>query len=258
MDKVQSYWNSQPCNINHSSIKDFNKEYFDEVEKKKYLVEFHIPKFAQFQKWRNKKMLEIGCGIGTDATNFARNGADYHGIELSDRSLEITKKRFNVFGLEGKFANINAEDSIEMSKFREFDLVYSFGVIHHSETPSKIIKNVYDILKPGGTFKLMLYATNSWKKFKIDGGLDQYEAQKGCPIAYTYTKNEVRTLLKDFEIISIEQEHIFPYKIEEYKKNMYVKEDYFEAMSPELFNILEKNLGWHLCITCKKNTIYNE
>ena len=252
MELVKEYWNNQPCNINHSDINEYNKKYFDEVEKRKYFVESHIPLFAQFSQWKNKKVLEIGCGIGTDAVNFTRNGCIYTGIELSDSSLDITKKRFEIYNLTGTFDIVNAESSEEMSKFRDFDLVYSFGVIHHTEHPHKIVKNVYDTLKPGGMFKLMLYATNSWKKIKIDEGLDQYEAQSKCPIAYTYTQDEIKELLKDFQIISIEQKHIFPYKIPQYKKYIYEKEDYFNCMPTELFNALESKLGWHLCITCTK------
>ena len=86
----------------------------------------------------------------------------------------------------------------------------------------------------------------------IDSGLDQYEAQSNCPVAFTYTNDQIYTMLSSFRNIRIRQEHIFPYKIPEYKKNEYIKEDYFQSMPPELFSCLNKNLGWHLCITCTK------
>jgi len=103
MNTIQSYWNRQPCNIKHSNKEFLSKEYFDEVEHRKYFVEDHIPHFADFASWKGKRVLEIGCGIGTDAVNFARNGAIYTGIELSDVSLDIAKKRFEVYGLSGNF-----------------------------------------------------------------------------------------------------------------------------------------------------------
>ena len=85
----------------------------------------------------------------------------------------------------------------------------------------------------------------------IESGLDQPEAQYGCPIVNTYTKNQVVDLLEGYDIISIEQDHIFPYQIEPYKEGKYVKQPWFESMPPEMFRTLEKNLGWHLLITAK-------
>jgi len=251
IENVKDYWNNQPCNVKHSSREINTKEYFEEVIKKRYFVEPHIIKFMDLEKWKGKKVLEIGCGIGSDAYMFASNGADYTGIELSDKTLEISKKRFEIFGLSGNFYNMNAED---LSKFDDdtFDLIYSFGVIHHTVNPDKIINEVRRVLKPGGTFKLMLYATNSWKKIMIDVGLDQYEAQPNTPIAYTYTNEEVNNLLSEFTNINIEQTHIFPYKIPEYKNNTYVKEAWFENMPDVMYDALKTKLGWHLCISCNK------
>ena len=70
IEEVRDFWNRRPCNIRHSPKPVGTKEYFDEVEARKYFVEPHIPEFAQFQRWRGKKVLEIGCGIGTDSINF--------------------------------------------------------------------------------------------------------------------------------------------------------------------------------------------
>jgi len=252
INTIKEYWNNCPCNLNHSTKELASKEYFEEVERKKHFVEPHILDFANFSLWKNKKVLEIGCGIGTAATNFIKNGADYTGLELSDKSLELTKKRLSVYELIGHLYNINAEDNIDFLGLNSFDLVYSFGVIHHSPSPEKIVKNAYNLLKPGGTLKIMVYAENSWKKILIDKEQEQYEAQNGCPLAYTYTNNQIYDLLKDYKNIQIKQTHIFPYKIEEYKKGIYIKEDWFEAMPQHMFNILEEKLGWHLCVTCNK------
>jgi SAM-dependent methyltransferase len=253
MEQVINYWNRQPCNIKHSSCEVGTREYFEEVEKRKYFVESHIPNFAEFSKWNGKKVLEIGCGIGTDAVNFAKHGADYTGIELSDVSLDITRKRFDLFGLKGSFYNIDAQDMDALSRVgADFDLIYSFGVIHHSPDPQKIIDNCFQLLKPDGTFKIMMYAEQSWKKIMIDSCLDQYEAQSNCPIAFTYTNDHIRTMLQQFRNVQIQQTHIFPYKISEYKQYKYVKEEWFECMPQDIFRALEQKLGWHLCITCQK------
>ncbi len=134
----------------------------------------------------------------------------------------------------------------------DFDLIYSFGVIHHSPDPQKIIDNCFQLLKPDGTFKIMMYAEQSWKKIMIDCGLDQYEAQSNCPIAFTYTNDHIRTMLRQFRNVQIQQTHIFPYKISEYKQYKYVKEEWFECMPEDIFRALEQKLGWHLCITCQK------
>tara|TARA_B100000787_G_scaffold108737_1_gene80871 strand:+ start:1626 stop:2411 length:786 start_codon:yes stop_codon:yes gene_type:complete len=252
IDDIKQYWNNRPCNLNHSKLQRGTCEYFDEVENKKHFVEPHIIDFADFNNCKGLKVLEIGCGIGTAAVNFIRNGAKYTGIELSDESLKITKERLKVYNLSGELYNINAEEDISFLGLDTFDLIYSFGVIHHSPNPHKIVENIYKLLKPNGIFKLMLYAENSWKKMLIDKEQEQYEAQNGCPLAYTYTNEQVYNLLKDFKDININQTHIFPYKIKPYKDNIYEKEDWFKVMPDYMFKILEGKLGWHLCITCNK------
>src|ERR1017187_963444 len=109
--KVSDYWNARPCNIRHSSQPVGTREYFDEVEARKYMVEPHIPGFAEFEKWREKRVLEIGCGIGTDTINFARHGARVTSVDLSEKSLELARQRARVYGLQdqGPFYRGHAE-----------------------------------------------------------------------------------------------------------------------------------------------------
>ena len=132
-----------------------------------------------------------------------------------------------------------------------YDLIYSFGVIHHSPYPRKIISEIKKYMNGSSVLKIMLYAKNSWKSYMIDAGFDQPEAQYGCPIANTYTEEEVVDLLDGFDIISITQNHIFPYQIEPYKKGKFIKQPWFETMPDEIFNVLKRKLGWHLLITAK-------
>jgi len=249
---VKDYWNRRPCNIRHSRKELGTKEYFDEVESRKYFVEPHIPGFADFGRWAGRNVLEVGCGLGTDAVNFARAGAKYTGIDLSEESLNLARTRFDVFGLNGKFQICNAEQLSHELPGRNFDLAYSFGVIHHTPNPRAAFEQIAKVIKPSGTLKCMLYAKNSWKNAMINAGLDQPEAQNGCPIAFTYTKEEIKNLLDGlFEVTEVRQAHIFPYIIETYVKYEYELQPWFKAMPKEVFDALENQFGWHILITAK-------
>jgi SAM-dependent methyltransferase len=249
---VIDYWNKRPCNINHSPLPVGTVEYFNEVEVRKYFVEPHIPEFANFTAWKDKRVLEIGLGIGTDAVNFMRNGADYTGIEISDESLNIAVKRFECFGLNGHFYLGNVENLLNLNLQGTFDLVYSFGVLHHTPSIEKSIEQIRNLCGPESTFKFMVYAKNSWKNALIEAGLEQPEAQSGCPIANTYTKNEISDICRrnGFEVKKIVQAHIFPYEIAPYKNYEYKKLPWFETMPDDVFEALENSLGWHLLVDC--------
>ncbi|CAF3006400.1 unnamed protein product, partial [Rotaria sp. Silwood2] len=218
--------------------------------------------FADFPKWRGKRVLEIGCGIGTDAINFVRAGAIYTGLELSKVSLDVTKKRFAVYNLqpeallEGNAEELDKIFPIMNDTSKQFDLIYSFGVLHHTPQPRRVIEKIVklNLLKERtGELRIMVYAARSWKAAMIEAGLDQPEAQNGCPIAYTYTNELVQKLMGDlFNVKSIEQDHIFPYVVEKYKNYEYEVQPYFKAMPSNMFKSLEKTLGWHLLVIAQR------
>ncbi len=257
LSKVKRYWNKQPCNIKFSSKKKLSKEYFKDITKKKYFVEKHIPSFAEFKKYKNKKVLEIGCGIGTDAVEFIKHGAIYTGIDYSDESIKIAKKRIEVLNLNNKNPNIfvdNAEQLKLVKKLNiKFDLIYSFGVIHHTPNMMNCFKSIYKIANKKTIIKIMLYAENSYKNMLISSSPYRYEAQKGCPVVYKINEIELKKFIKNkFKIIDIKQDFIFPYKIKPYKKNKYIKIDHFKNMPKKIFKTLEKNIGEHMLIQLKK------
>ena len=253
IETVQAYWDARPCNIRHSPKPRGTKEYFDEVEKRKYFVEPHIPSFAQFDKWKGKKVLEVGCGIGTDTINFARAGASVTAVDLSDDSLSLARERAKVFGLDQqiRFYQGNAEELGTVVPIESFDLVYSFGVIHHTPNPSNAIAQLRRYMTASSELRLMLYAKNSWKNIMIEMGLDQPEAQSGCPVAFTYTEDELKDLLQGFTVLELKQDHIFPFVVEKYVKYEYEIVPWFASMPKNMFAALEKKLGWHMLVTAR-------
>ena len=159
IERVREFWDRRPCNIRHSLKPIGTREYFDEVEARKYYVEPHIHPFADFERWRGKKVLEIGCGIGTDTINFARHGAWVTAIDLSGKSLEIASQRAAVFGVEDhiRFHEGHAEDLSKFVPVEAYDLVYSFGVIHHTPNPERVLNELRLYTRPGSTVKIMVY-----------------------------------------------------------------------------------------------------
>jgi len=263
---VRRYWDARPCNIRHSPRPVGSPEYFDEVEARKYRVEPHIPGFADFARWQGKRVLEVGCGIGTDSINFARAGAELTSVDLSPESLAVAAQRAEVMGVADRirFLEANAEELATTLAGERFDLVYSFGVVHHTPHPDVALRQMRPLLAPGGTLKLMVYHRRSWKVFWILAIQERgrfwraeelvskhAEAQTGCPIAFTYTRREARELVEQagFEVRSIAVDHIFPYVIGDYVEYRYVWAPYFRWLPERWFRALERRFGWHLLVT---------
>jgi SAM-dependent methyltransferase len=263
--EVKQYWDRRPCNIRHSRKPIGTREYFQEVENRKYFVEPHIPAFAEFERWRRKEVLEIGCGIGTDSVNFARNGAILTIVELSSESLAITKRRLELEGLQATLINGNAEELDQLlAPGQKFDLIYSFGVIHHTPHPERVVHAIGPRLNPNGELRLMVYARYSWKVLWIYARyawrepwnwrklVAKYsEAEIGSPVSYIYSRREAKVLLRGYEVVSVTKDHIFPYRIPDYVRYRYVKNWYFRWMPTSWFRWLERRLGWHLLIVAR-------
>jgi ubiquinone/menaquinone biosynthesis C-methylase UbiE len=259
IDDVREYWNRRPCNLRHSTSEVGTRRYFDEVEARKYFVEPHIPEFAEFSRWKGKKVLEIGCGLGTDSINFARAGADLTVIDLSSESLALCKKRFAEYGLTARFYQGSAEHLDEIIPVEQYDLVYSFGVIHHTPNPDRVIEKIKRFMGPQSELRVMVYSKWCWKTLWIvacygKGAFwkaeqlvaEHSEAQTGCPVTFTYSFADIRErFLKDFSVRKIYKDHIFPYRIEKYVNYEYERAWYFRWMPASWFRRFERAFGWH-------------
>lgn len=252
--RIIEYWNAQPCNIGHSPKPVGSAEYFEEVTAKRYRAEPHILDFAGFHQWRGRRVLEIGCGIATDGEQFARHGAHYVGIDISDASLDLARERFKVLQLPGEFHRGSVTDIAFLRSLGEFDLVYSYGVLHHFPGMREHILHISQILEPDGEFRFMVYAKNSWKYAMIQKGLDQFEAQSDCPYAEAFTKQEIQQVLEGvFRIERIRQDHCFMYNVPAYKQGRFELEPWFAAMSEVMRDAVREYLGWHLLVKARKH-----
>lgn len=157
---VREFWNAHPCQSDLSAQAD-RRKYFEEITRNRFGVrEWHVPAIAQFTAFAGKDVLEVGCSIATDGLEFARSGARYVGLDLAPVAIEIAKERFAVFNVPGKFVVANAEERIPFPD-ASFDHIYSFGVIHHSPKTEAIISEMYRVLRPGGSFTIMIYNKSS-------------------------------------------------------------------------------------------------
>ncbi len=147
-----------------------------------------------------------------------------------------------------------------------YDLVYSFGVIHHTPHPERVLEEIRKYVTGDSTLKIMVYNRWSWKVlwilltygmgrfWKLNQLVAEYsEAESGCPVTYCYSRRAGRRLLEQhgFRVTDVTVDHIFPYSIAEYTQYQYKKVWYFRWMPRALFRALERAFGWHLCLTAK-------
>jgi SAM-dependent methyltransferase len=156
----REFWTSYQPGFRATGAVIGTERFFREVEQERYTLEPHIPEIVRFADWREHDVLEAGCGIGTDAAQFARAGARYTGIDFSQTALELARRRFELARLDGSFLHA----SVTELPFPDssFDLVYSNGVIHHIPETGRAVREFHRVLRPGGTALVMVYHQSSF------------------------------------------------------------------------------------------------
>jgi SAM-dependent methyltransferase len=206
--EVREFWNSEPCGTRYLD----NQEDFEAQARARYTLEPHIPDFAGFASARSLRVLEIGVGMGADYLEWLKAGARATGIDLSSTSIEMARRRCELASFQ---PDLHVADA-EHLPFGDntFDVVYSYGVMHHSPDTARCVQEAWRVLKPGGRAKLMVYHHPSltglmlWLRHGWFRGKSLRRAvvdHLESPGTKTYTQTEARALMAGLENVSIRQ-----------------------------------------------------
>lgn len=260
--RARTQWGSDPAGAVYGRDHEFgSREFFDEVERHRY-QEYApwMPEVMGFNDHAGEKLLEVGCGMGTDLLQFARGGAICTGVDLTPRSVEISRHRFKLYDLPGTFLIADGE----RLPFPDncFDIVYSNGVLHHTPDTGGAVQEIHRVLRPGGIAKVMVYyrhSLNYWGEIMLHRGLLRGQLLRGDtpeqimgrfvevgdatdPLVKVYNRSQARQLFKSFRTVEFEVDQM-------------IRAEFYALgrMMPEsIFNALRKRFGWNLIITAEK------
>jgi len=260
--RTREQWSANPCGAHVARDLEFGtREYFDAIEDYRYRIFAPWVKEAVgFDRYAGKGLLEIGFGTGTDLLQFARGGARVTGVDLTPRSIEIARRRFEVYGFTGEFLTGDCEDLSFPDT--SFDVVYSFGVLHHTPDTLRAVGEIHRVLKPGGKAIVMLYHRASlyylgsiiFKHGLLRGELlketpaemmsrqVEYSETGGHPLVKAFTRAEARQMFREFRRCDVQVNQLTRRELRP-----------IGHLIPEvLFQWLARNFGWNLLITATK------
>jgi len=263
-DKLEAIkqWTHDPCGFSVTQgITPYSEEFYQRIDQNRY--EEYAPwmkAIMPFGQFPDKKLLEIGFGMGTDLFQFAAAGSHVYGVDLSPAHLEIAQKRFALYNVP---ANLRLADAENLPfKNETFDAVYSFGVIHHSPDTPKCIAEIHRVLKPGGRAIISVYHKNSAFTYlsiilssyilrlrflrepfrKTISRIEYRSRDDACPLVKVYSRSEYGAMLRSFrktmlQCAHLERSHFGPLK----------------WLVPDRFiKKYESKLGWYLIATAEK------
>jgi 2-polyprenyl-3-methyl-5-hydroxy-6-metoxy-1,4-benzoquinol methylase len=261
--RAREQWSKDPAGAVYGGQHEFGtREFFDAVERHRY-AEYApwMPEVMGFKEFAGASLLEVGCGMGTDLLQFARGGANVTGVDLTPRSIEISRQHLAVYGERGDFAMADCERLPFANE--SFDTVYSNGVLHHTPDTAGAVHEIHRVLRPGGQARVMLYHRRSfafWVQVILLHGILRGEFLRGNsaadimskyvevnegggrPLVKAYSRHEARGLFSMFREVNVQVEQLT-------RPELFV----FGRIIPEaLFRRLRQTVGWNVIISARK------
>lgn len=244
IDVVHDFWHSHINNEYYTDAERASDRYFDEIEKRRYHTHYHLAEFFESLSGQDRQLLEVGCGIGVDSIQLARRGFQVTAVDLTESALAVARRFATCRGVTISFQLGNAE-ALEFPP-ESFDFVYSFGVLHHTPDIERSVAEVRRVLRPGGTAWVMLYHRYSLVNLAHRMLHLPYESPRSrrdqCPVVYTFGRDAVRELFRDFASVEVRSEYPFTYG--------------FGPLTTKVplpvRRWLGRAIGWHLIVTATR------
>jgi len=248
-EQVRTYWEQHIHDLEITKHPVGSRGFFDDLDQYHFEKLHHLLRLVDFDGWRGKQVLEVGCGAGVDLARFARGGADVTGVDVAASAIALARANFDQQQLRGRLEVGDAEHL----PFADatFDLVYAHGVVQYTANPQALVDECYRVLQPGGTAIFQVYNRVSWlnalsKVMKV--GLEHDDA----PVLLKFSAGEFRALLKQFRDVRIVPER-FPVRS---RLHGGWKGSIYNGLFVGAFNALPRSVvqrfGWHLLAFCTK------
>jgi SAM-dependent methyltransferase len=249
IEDVRAYWDEHIHDLEITRHPVGSRGFFDDLDRYHFEKLHHLPRLVDFDGYRDRLVLEVGCGAGVDLARFARGGAVVTGVDVAPSAIELARANFAQQGLPGELRVADGE----RLPFPDdaFDLVYAHGVVQYTADPQRLVEECRRVLKPGGGAVFQVYNRVSWlnalsKLMKV--GLEHEDA----PVLLKFSAGELRALLRGFRDVRIVPER-FPVKS---RLHGGWKGAVYNGLFVGAFNLLPRPLvgrfGWHLLAFCKK------
>jgi ubiquinone/menaquinone biosynthesis C-methylase UbiE len=250
IDAIERYWNARIHDLEMTDRPVGSLEFFEDLDEYRFDKLRYLPRLVNFNAYRGRTLLEVGCGIGTDLVRFARGGAIVTGIDLSETAIELARKNFQLHGVTAEDLRIANAEALPFAD-DSFDVVYGHGVIQYTADPERLLRECCRVLRPGGEAIFMVYNRISWlnalsKLMKVS--LEHDDA----PVLRKFSIGEFKRMLAPFSEVRIVPER-FPVKSRLHKG---WKGAAFNTLFVGTFNAVPRPLvrrfGWHLMAFAKK------
>jgi SAM-dependent methyltransferase len=241
---IATYWNDRIHDLEMTRHPVGTRAFFDDLDDYRFDKLHYLPNLVDFNGYSGRRILEIGCGIGTDLVRFARGGARVTGVDLSQTAIGLAHQNFALHGVEAESLEVGNGEALRFDE-GTFDVVYGHGVLQYTADAARLVREAHRVLKPGGQGIFMVYNRVSWlnalsKVMRVD--LEHEDA----PVLKKYSEREFRRLLAPFRDVRIVPER-FPVRSRLHKG---WKGTAFNTLFVGTFNALPKRLvarfGWHL------------
>jgi SAM-dependent methyltransferase len=249
IDEVRGYWERHIHDLEITRHPVGTRGFFDDLDQYHFEKLHHLPRLIDFAGYRDRAVLEVGCGAAVDLARFARGGARATGVDVAASAIELARANFTQQGLQGEFRVADGEHL----PFADdtFDLVYAHGVVQYTPNPQRLVAECRRVLKPGGQAIFQVYNRVSWlnalsQVMKV--GLEHEDA----PVLLKFSIGQFRRLLDGFREVRIVPER-FPVKS---RLHGGWKGALYNGVFVGTFNLLPRGLvrrfGWHLLAFCTK------
>ena len=246
---VRNYWNEHIHDLEISKEPPGSRAFFADLDQYHFEKLHHLLRLVDFDGYRGKRVLDVGCGAGIDLVRFAKGGALVSGVDISPSAVALARQNFSQQSLEADLREADGEHLPYADG--TFDLVFAHGVLQYTPDSRALVEECRRVLKPGGDAIFQVYNRISWlnalsKVMKVP--LEHEDA----PVIGRYSASEFRAMLTGFREIRIVEER-FPVKS---RLHGGWKGFAFNTMFVGTFNALPRGLvrrfGWHLLAFCRK------